>query len=147
MATLETQPLTTSKIVNFTGAAVVQNEGQSITAEVTPGLVGTLGGKPANGVTDEENSKMQICWNQAMCKEMQIPEGYEKVAVLILKWNKELDQLNSESEVSQPLTLHHISRRSLHLAHVDHYSLNEPFSLETGQGPRKPIPQGFQLPH
>lgn len=52
------------------------------------------------GVTDEDNSKMQVCWNRAMCKEMHIPEGYQNIAVLIIKWTEELDQLKSGDEVS-----------------------------------------------
>lgn len=55
----------------------------------------------SHGVTDEENSKMQVIWDQAMCKEMQIPSGYQNVAVLIIKWTEELDQVKSGSEVGR----------------------------------------------
>ena len=54
-----------------------------------------------HGVTDEENSKMQVIWDQAMCKEMEILEGYQNVAVLIIKWTEELDHVKSGDEVGQ----------------------------------------------
>jgi hypothetical protein len=64
---------------------------------------------PANGavegVSDEENSKMQVWWNKTMCDEMKIPEGYQNVAVLIIKWTEELDELKTGDEVSEPATL------------------------------------------
>ncbi len=56
------------------------------------------------GVTDEDNSKMEVWWNKAMCAEMDIPEGYQNVAVLIIKWIEELDELKTGDEVSEPFT-------------------------------------------
>lgn len=136
MTTLEMQPLPSGKVVNFSGAAVVQDQGQSVTAEVTPRLTGVSGETSTNGVTDEENSRMQVCWNQAMCKEMEIPEGYQSVAVLIIKWCKELDQLKSESEVSQSSTPHRTSLVAPYLMSKSD-SLSEPFSLEYRSGSSK----------
>lgn len=43
---------------------------------------------------EERASQMQLAWNEAMCL-----DGYKSVAVLIIKWSKELDQLNCEPEV------------------------------------------------
>lgn len=54
----------------------------------------------ADGVSEEDNSKMQVCWNRAMCGEMNIPEGHQNVAVLIIKWAEDIDELESGKEVS-----------------------------------------------
>ena len=48
---------------------------------------------------ESENLRMQLLWNRTMREEMQLPEGYQNIAVLILKWTKELDQLESGPEV------------------------------------------------
>jgi hypothetical protein len=55
----------------------------------------------AEGITDEENSEMQMWWNRTMCNEMSIPQGYQNVAVLIIRWAEELDELKAENEVSE----------------------------------------------
>ena len=55
----------------------------------------------ANSDYDKLNSKLGICWNKAMRKEMRIPEGYQNVAVLIIKWAEKVDQLNSKDEVNR----------------------------------------------
>ncbi|KAF2839379.1 hypothetical protein M501DRAFT_1016460 [Patellaria atrata CBS 101060] len=52
-------------------------------------------------VTEEENSKMQISWNTAMCAEMKIPLGYQEVAVLIIKWADAIDELECSKEVKE----------------------------------------------
>lgn len=52
-----------------------------------------------NLISEEENSKMQIRWNKAMCEEMKIPQGYQNIAVLIIKWADEIDQLKCAKEV------------------------------------------------
>lgn len=52
-----------------------------------------------SGESQEEASKQQLCWNTAMRKYMGIPDGYQKVAVLIIKWHEGLDDLRCEKEV------------------------------------------------
>jgi len=51
---------------------------------------------------EQQNSRMSLQWHKAMCREMGIPEGYQYISVLILKWIDELDQLKSQMEVSNP---------------------------------------------
>jgi hypothetical protein len=111
MTTQERPPLRSGEYVNFIGAAVVQDGPQCDSSDVVPPLVG---GPREHGVTDEDNSKMQVCWNETMCKEMNIPEGYQNVAVLIIKWTEELDQLKSGREVSKIVVTRPRSR-SAHL--------------------------------
>jgi hypothetical protein len=100
MAMQEGRLLPGGGYVNFIGAAVVQDEPQCDSPDVAPPLVGGPRETSTHGVTDEDNSKMQVCWNRVMCEEMNIPEGYQNVAVLIIKWIEELDQLKSGNEVS-----------------------------------------------
>ena len=100
MATQERQLLASGQYVNFAGAAVVQDERQHLSPDIAPALIVDPRETSIDGVTDEENSRMQVWWNRAMCEEMKIPEGYQNVAVLIIKWTEELDQLKSGNEVS-----------------------------------------------
>ena len=41
-----------------------------------------------------------MSWNEAMCGEMNTPEGYHNIADLVVKWNNELDQRKSAGEIS-----------------------------------------------
>ena len=61
----------------------------------------TAANRVAEGITDEENSKMQVWFHKAMCDELKIPEGYQHVAVLIIKWAEELDELKCAEEVRE----------------------------------------------
>ena len=53
----------------------------------------------------DKASRMQLQWNEAKCKNMDLPEGYQTVAVLIIKWCEELDELNCAGEVSHVIYL------------------------------------------
>ena len=53
----------------------------------------------------DKASRMQLQWNEGICKNMNLPEGYQKIAVLIIKWGKELDELNCAAEVSRLISL------------------------------------------
>jgi hypothetical protein len=50
----------------------------------------------------ERAEEMQTWWNDAMKKHMNQPDGYEKVAVLLIKWADELDELDTRKEVRRP---------------------------------------------
>ena len=39
-----------------------------------------------------EEVQMQVCFQNAISEEMNIPDGYLKVAVLMLRWDRSLDQ-------------------------------------------------------
>jgi hypothetical protein len=105
MTTQERQLLDSGTYVDFTRGPMVQDEPPCISPDVplAPVLVGGPLETSANVVTEEDNAMMQVWWNRAMCDEMKIPDGYQNVAVLIIKWKEELDQLKSGKEVSKPL--------------------------------------------
>ena len=48
----------------------------------------------------DKASRMRLQWNEAKCKNMDLPKEYQTVAVLIIKWCEELDGLNCAGEVS-----------------------------------------------
>lgn len=49
----------------------------------------------------KEDSRMRQTWDKVMCKEMGIPDRYQHVAVLIVRWVKGLDpHMDCEEEVS-----------------------------------------------
>ena len=47
----------------------------------------------------KQDVKLRQCWESTLCEEMQIPEGYKDVFVLIIKWHRDLDELKTEGEV------------------------------------------------
>ncbi|KAF1839785.1 hypothetical protein BDW02DRAFT_486233 [Decorospora gaudefroyi] len=50
-------------------------------------------------------AEMQNWWAEAMARNMDLPEGYSKVAVLLIKWAPELDELNTGDEARELDTL------------------------------------------
>lgn len=54
--------------------------------------------------TDDDDKQradhMRIWWDEAIAKNMSMPEGYTNVSVLIIKWADELDELKTRAEVS-----------------------------------------------
>jgi hypothetical protein len=50
---------------------------------------------------------MQGWWDQSIRKYLGLPDGYQKVSVLLIKWDDEIDQLKVKQEVitSKPLLL------------------------------------------
>jgi len=52
-------------------------------------------------------SKMQGWWDQSISKNMGLPDGYQHVSVLLIKWHDEIDQLEVAQEVitSKPMPL------------------------------------------
>lgn len=48
----------------------------------------------------EADEKLQRQWNEAICRNMDLPKGYAQVAVLIVKWADHLDDLSTLEEVS-----------------------------------------------
>jgi len=51
-----------------------------------------------------ENSELQMWWDQAMCKELKLPSGYRKAAVLLIKWSREIDEFKEKGEMEVSLT-------------------------------------------
>jgi hypothetical protein len=44
-------------------------------------------------------AEMQMWWDEAMGRNFDLPDGYAKVAVLLIKWDDELDELKTRAEV------------------------------------------------
>jgi hypothetical protein len=44
-------------------------------------------------------AEMQMWWDEAIVRNMDLPDGYAKVAVLLVKWDDELDELRTRAEV------------------------------------------------
>ena len=47
----------------------------------------------------EKAAEMQNWWAEAIARNMDLPEGYSHVAVLIIKWADQLDELKTGDEV------------------------------------------------
>jgi hypothetical protein len=48
----------------------------------------------------ERAAEMQSWWDDAIARNMNLPDGYQEAAVLIIKWDDELDELKTRDEVS-----------------------------------------------
>lgn len=48
-----------------------------------------------------KTAEMQEWWTEAVARNMDLPEGYQKVAVLIIKWADELDELKTGGEAQE----------------------------------------------
>lgn len=48
---------------------------------------------------DNTQQKMQVWWEEATRKDLNVSDTYSKVAVLIIKWADELDDLETRAEV------------------------------------------------
>ena len=68
----------------------------SSSAEALPEANGSAAGDEAEKKRADD---MRMWWNEAIAKNMNLPEGYEQVAVLIIKWADELDELKTKAEV------------------------------------------------
>ncbi|KAF2501299.1 hypothetical protein BU16DRAFT_555792 [Lophium mytilinum] len=77
-------------------------------------------GSPDNsqGVLSDEqknarnaSSEMQLWWDEAIAKNMELPDYYRNVSVLIIKWDDELDELKTGPEV---IELDALFRNSFH---------------------------------
>ena len=97
------QHITSEKYISVLPNPCAQDEHLLVPTNVPPALDGVAMETSAHGVTDEDNARMQVLWNKKMCEEMNIPEGYLNVGVLIIKWVEKLDQLKSGDEVSKLL--------------------------------------------
>lgn len=47
----------------------------------------------------ERAAEMQMWWDEAIVRNMDLPDGYLKVAVLLIKWADQLDELKTRDEV------------------------------------------------
>jgi len=56
-------------------------------------------GPPDDNMALEHAETMQMWWEGAIAKNMTVPEDYQTVAVLLVKWVDELDELQTRKEV------------------------------------------------
>jgi hypothetical protein len=49
----------------------------------------------------ERAALMQSWWDEAIVRNMDLPDGYTDVAVLLIKWDDELDELKTGEEVTR----------------------------------------------
>ena len=47
----------------------------------------------------KQKAEMQMWWDEAIAKNLNLPDGYAKVAVLLIKWADEVDELRTGKEV------------------------------------------------
>lgn len=61
-------------------------------------------------VVESQDGVMRKCWEKVICRELGTPDTYQKVAVLIIRWDDSLDaDLKAKNEVSgshNPVKLH-----------------------------------------
>lgn len=76
-------------------------------------LVDSSGPALEDTAQSERAALMQSWWDEAIVRNMDLPDGYSKVAVLIVKWDEELDELKTGQEacITRPTTL----RRAIRL--------------------------------
>ncbi|KAF1922648.1 uncharacterized protein M421DRAFT_104941 [Didymella exigua CBS 183.55] len=56
---------------------------------------------PTDDADKQRADHMRIWWDEAIAKNMSLPEGYTDVSVLIIKWDDELDELKTWPEVEE----------------------------------------------
>jgi hypothetical protein len=54
-------------------------------------------------------AEMQNWWAESIAKVMELPDGYSKVAVLLIKWAEELDELRTGDEVRHRARRYNVS--------------------------------------
>jgi hypothetical protein len=57
---------------------------------------------PEDVANQKRAAEMQMWWEKAYAKNIDLPDGYQNVAVLLIKWEDELDELNTRDEASNP---------------------------------------------
>jgi hypothetical protein len=62
-------------------------------------LVQNTGTTPEDVAYRERAAVMQSWWDEAIVRNMDLPDGYVNVAVLLIKWDAELDELKTGEEV------------------------------------------------
>lgn len=54
---------------------------------------------PEDKDAQQRSEEMQRWWDEAIRRNMNLPDGYQNVAVLMIKWADELDELKTRAEV------------------------------------------------
>ncbi|KAF2685826.1 hypothetical protein K458DRAFT_387779 [Lentithecium fluviatile CBS 122367] len=64
-------------------------------------LIQDTSSAPEDVAYRERAAEMQMWWDEAIVRNMDLPDGYVKVAVLIIKWDDELDELKTRGEAEE----------------------------------------------
>ena len=103
MATQQTQPANPPSL----GLAkqVLPSMPHDVATLIPEGVPDTASGtKPADEAVHTEDAKMQVWFQNAISTELNIPDGYLKAAVLMIRWHKNLDEFpGHDEEVSDHL--------------------------------------------
>ncbi|KAF1844078.1 uncharacterized protein K460DRAFT_290302 [Cucurbitaria berberidis CBS 394.84] len=60
---------------------------------------------PEDVAHQHQAAEMHMWWDEAIARNMNLPDGYSKVAVLLIKWAEELDELKTAQEAQELDTL------------------------------------------
>ncbi|ORY00886.1 hypothetical protein BCR34DRAFT_592437 [Clohesyomyces aquaticus] len=56
---------------------------------------------PEDIAAQERAAEMQMWWDESIARHMNLPDGYKEVAVLIIKWADQLDELKTSKEAQE----------------------------------------------
>lgn len=100
-----------AKTVHIDGDLTVEDRpGDGATATQLPGLVQESSDASEDVAAQRKAAEMQMWWEESIAKNMGLSDGYQKVAVLLIKWDDGLDELKTKNEVRYPcLGLRHHS--------------------------------------
>lgn len=91
-------------------------------------------------------AEMQMWWDEAMGRNFDLPDGYAKVAVLLIKWDDELDELKTRAEVCASLL--HSCVDQLLLSHCCIARLIAPMSMIVPLSDHsRPVPIAYPSGH
>lgn len=77
----------------------IESVAQAVGASSTDAQPEAINSAAGDEAEKKRADDMRMWWNEAIAKNMNLPEGYEQVAVLIIKWADELDELKTKAEV------------------------------------------------
>ncbi|KAF3005027.1 hypothetical protein E8E13_009027 [Curvularia kusanoi] len=83
----------------------IESVAQTVDAPSGEALVDGSSSAAGDEAEKERADEMRMWWNEAIAKNMNLPEGYEQVSVLIIKWADELDELKTKAEALELETL------------------------------------------
>lgn len=92
---------------DLTITSVEKRQTKDITTSPGPNFVDSNSQSPEDVARQQRAADTQMWWDEAITKYMDLPDGYVNVAVLLVKWEDELDDLKTRDEVS----LGHRSKR------------------------------------
>jgi len=103
-----TEPFPLGNRVIHANIQSIEPEGPSANDDGSPATSqGLLSDEQKNA--QKAASEMQLWWDEAIAKNMNLPDYYRSVSVLIIKWSDQLDELKTKAEVPNRDTAIHAS--------------------------------------